>query len=118
MAYMDAIRVHETGGLDVLRLESLPTPEPRPGEARVRVTYSGVNFYDVRQRTGDKPAALPITLGNEGAGVVEALGPDTVVADIAAGTRVGWQMQQGSYATHQIVRADSLVPLPDAIDDQ
>ena len=115
---MEAIRVHETGGLEVLQLETLPTPEPGPGEALVRVAYSGVNFYDVRQRSGDQPAALPITLGNEGAGVVEALGPDTVVSGVEPGTRVGWQMQQGSYATHQIVRADSLVPLPDAIEDQ
>jgi NADPH2:quinone reductase len=115
---MEAIRVHENGGPEVLRHETLPTPEPAAGEARVRVTFSGVNFYDIRQRTGDKPATLPITLGNEGAGVVESLGPDTAVDGVAVGTRVAWQMQQGSYATHQIVSADSLVPLPEAIDDQ
>ena len=85
----------------------------------MRVAFSGVNFYDVRQRSGDKPATLPITLGNEGAGVVESLGPDTAVDGVAPGyTRVAWQMQQGSYATHQIVSVDSLVPVPDAIDDR
>jgi NADPH:quinone reductase len=100
-----------------LRLETLPTPAPDPGQALVRVTYSGVNFFDVRQRSGDKPGPLPITLGNEGAGVVEALGPDTVVTGIAPGTRVAWQMQQGSYASHAIVPAEKLVSLPDAIED-
>jgi NADPH:quinone reductase len=115
---MEAVRVHEHGGTEVLRLETLPTPEPGAGEALVRVTFSGVNFYDVRQRTGDKPATLPLTLGNEGAGVVESLGPDTEIDAVVAGARVAWQMQQGSYATHQIVRADSLVPVPDAIEDQ
>jgi NADPH:quinone reductase len=114
---VEAIRVHQVGGPEVLQLETLPTPEPGPGKALVAVSTSGVNFYDVRQRNGDKPAALPITLGNEGAGTVAALGPDTDVDGIAVGTRVAWQMQQGSYATHAIVPAEALVPLPDAIDD-
>src|SRR5438477_9264798 len=114
---MEAIRVYEVGGPEAMRLESLPTPAPGPDEALVAVSTSGVNFYDVRQRNGDKPCALPITLGNEGAGRVLALGPSTEVAGIRVGTRVAWQMQQGSYATHAIVPADALVPLPDAIDD-
>jgi NADPH2:quinone reductase len=112
-----AIRVHEHGGPEVLRLETLPTPDPGPGEALVSISTSGVNFYDVRQRTGDKPCALPVTLGNEGAGTVAALGPDTDVAEIDVGVRVAWQMQQGTYATHALVPVEALVPLPEAIDD-
>lgn len=115
---MEAIRVHEHGGPEVLQLETLPTPTPGPGQALVQVTASGVNFYDVRQRTGDKPCTLPITLGNEGAGVVEALGPDTAVPGVEPGVRVAWQMQQGSYATHALVPAEALVPLPDVIENQ
>src|SRR3954447_23574361 len=115
---MEAIRVHEVGGPKVMRLDTVPTPAPGPGQALVAVSASGVNFYDVRQRNGDKPAALPLTLGNEGAGTVTALGPGAELTGIEVGTRVAWQMQQGSYATHAIVPADALVPLPDAIDDR
>jgi NADPH2:quinone reductase len=96
----------------------LERPAPGPGEVLVTVTVSGVNFYDVRQRSGDKPCQLPITLGNEGAGVVTELGPDTSVPGISVGQRVAWQMQQGSYATHAIVPVDALVPLPETIDDR
>lgn len=115
---MEAIRVYAVGGPEVMKLESMASPDPGPGQALVAVSTSGVNFYDVRQRNGDKPAALPITLGNEGAGTVAALGPDNDVPGIAVGTRVAWQMVQGSYATHAIVPADALVPLPEAIDDE
>lgn len=111
---MRAIRVNRHGGPEVLRLETLPMPEPGPGEVLVRVDASGVNYFDIRQRTGDYPTALPFTLGNEGAGTVEAVGPDVV--ELRAGQRVAWIMHQGSYATHAIVPAASLVPLPDAID--
>jgi NADPH:quinone reductase len=111
---MQAIRVHEHGGPEVLRLETLPDPRPAPGEAVVRLETSGVNFFDIRQRTGDYKVKLPITLGNEGAGVVEAVGPGT--DGVRVGQRVAWQMQQGSYATQAVVPVDRLVPLPDAVD--
>lgn len=111
---MQAIRVHRHGGPDVLRLETLPTPAPGPGEALIRLEFSGVNYFDIRQRTGDYKSELPITLGNEGAGVVEMLGPD---ADgLTVGQRVAWQMHQGSYATHAVVPVEGLVPLPETID--
>jgi NADPH:quinone reductase len=115
---VEAIRVHQHGGPEVMQLETLPTPLPGPGQALVTLTTSGVNYFDLRQRSGDKQCALPITLGNEGAGVVTALGPDTAVPGVDVGTRVAWQMQQGTYATHAVVPADALVPLPDAIDDR
>src|SRR5688572_3728867 len=114
VAALHAIRIHEHGGPEVLRLEELGPLEPGRGDALVRVEHSGVNYFDIRQRTGDAKVTLPITLGNEGAGVVEALGPDA--GFVRVGTRVAWQMQQGSYATHAVVPADRLVPLPDRIE--
>lgn len=110
---MKAIRIHQQGGTEVMVLEELPTPTPAAGEALVRLDASGVNFLDIRQRNGDFKIQPPITLGNEGAGVVESVGPDP--ADITVGQRVGWQMQLGSYATHAVVPVDALVPLPDTI---
>ena len=113
---MRAIRVHQHGGPEVLTLEELRDPEPGPGQAVIRLDASGVNFFDIRQRTGDYKVALPITLGNEGAGVVTAVGPG---ADgIAVGQRVGWQMVQGSYAEQAVVPVDQLVVLPDGISTQ
>jgi len=111
---MRAVVVHEQGGPEVMRFEERDTPEPKPGEARVRLEASGVNYFDIRQRSGDFKVALPIILGTEGAGVVEAVGPSTDA--VRVGERVGWIMQQGSYATHAIVPADRLVPLPGSAD--
>lgn len=84
---MLAVRVRETGGPDVMRLEELETPDPGSGEARVRLEASGVNFLDIRQRTGDFKSVLPITLGNEGAGVVEAMGDG---AQARSRSALGW----------------------------
>jgi len=112
---MRAVVVHEQGGPEVMKFEERGTPEPKQGEARVRLEASGVNYFDIRQRSGDfKVTALPIILGTEGAGVVEAVGPNTDV--VRPGQRVGWIMQQGSYATHAIVPADRLIPLPQSAD--
>jgi NADPH:quinone reductase len=111
---MQAVTVHEHGGPEVLRVEERDVPQPGAGQALVRLEASGVNYFDIRQRTGDFKVTLPIVLGNEGAGVVEAVGPG--VKDVRAGDRVGWQMYQGSYATHAVVPADRLVPLPKGVD--
>jgi NADPH:quinone reductase len=111
---MRAIRIHEEGGPEVLRVEDLPLPEPGPRQVRVRIEAAGVNFIDVYQRTGAYPGKLPRPLGLEGAGVVEALGPD--VAGVAVGDRVAWTGVPGSYATHNLVPVDKLVPLPAGVD--
>ncbi len=107
---MQAVRFDEPGGPEKLRLEELPTPLPGPGQALVRVEAAGVNFIDIYQRMGLYKLNLPATLGQEGAGAVEAVGPD--VTTVAAGDRVAWAMVPGSYATHALIPADRLVPLP------
>jgi NADPH2:quinone reductase len=97
-----------------MRLEELPTPTPGQGQVLVRLEAVGVNFIDVYQRTGLYKGALPFTLGLEGAGMVEAVGPGTT--GVRAGQRVAWTGIPGSYATHALVPADRLVELPEGLD--
>jgi NADPH2:quinone reductase len=114
---MRAIRVHETGGPEVLSYEDdAPAPEPKEGEALVRVAAAGVNFIDVYQREGRYPVPTPFVPGNEGAGVVEAVGPG--VADLAAGDRVAWASHLGSYAELAAIPAWKLVPIPEGLDER
>ncbi len=110
---MKAIRVHRAGGPEVLALEELPTPRPGAREALVRVEAAGVNFMDVYTRTGAYGGELPVTLGSEGAGVVEAVGDG--VSDPRVGQRVAWATVPGSYATHLLAPADKLVGVPDDV---
>lgn len=109
---MRAMRVHETGGPEVLTLEDLPSPEPGPGQAVVRLDAIGVNFIDVNHRSGAYEMPLPFTPGVEGAGVVTAAAPD---AGVAAGDRVGFARVIGAYAEEVAVPGDRLVPLPDGV---
>ena len=110
---MRAIRVRSPGGPEVLVPERVPIPEPGPGQARVRVAYSGVNFIDVYHRTGLYPMPLPFTPGSEAAGVVDAVGDG--VSEVRVGDRVAYAMQLGSYAEHAVVDAWTLVPVPDGV---
>ena len=112
-----AIRIHENGGTDVLRWEAVDVPDPGPGEAVIRQTASGLNFIDVYFRTGLYPApSFPLTIGNEGVGVVEAVGDG--VTEAAAGDRVTYCMSLGSYAQRRIIAARFLVKIPDGISDE
>ncbi len=111
---MRAIRVHEFGGPEAMRLDELPAPKPGEGQALVRIEAAGVNFIDVYQRTGLYKNALPYSLGLEGAGVVEAVGGG--VTTVHVGDRVAWTGIPGSYATHNVVPADKLVALPAGVD--
>jgi len=111
---MRAIRVHGFGGPEVLRWEEQATPEPEAGQARVRLEAVGVNYIDTYHRTGLYKNPLPFTLGVEGAGIVEAIGPG--VSEVRVGDRVAYQGVQGSYATHSLVPAARLVPLPAGLD--
>lgn len=110
---MQAVRIHEYGGPENMRLDEVPTPEPGPGQARVRTEACGVNFIDIYQRSGMYKVPLPFSMGLEGAGAVEAVGPDVTLVKV--GDRVAWQGNPGSYATHTLVPADKLVPLPDGV---
>jgi NADPH2:quinone reductase len=107
---MKAIRIASYGGPEVMAVEDIPVPEPGPGQALVQVAAAGVNFIDIYDRTGSYPGELPMTLGREGAGVVEAVGPD--VTEVSAGDRVAWTMLRGSYAEYCLLPADRLVPVP------
>jgi NADPH2:quinone reductase len=111
---MRAIRVHDYGGPEVLRLEDLPVPEPGAGEARVKIAAVGVNFIDIYHRSGQYKGVLPMTPGMEAAGIVDAVGPD--VSDVQVGDRVVYAMRQGAYAEYAIVPATMLAPVPKSID--
>jgi NADPH2:quinone reductase len=110
---MRCIQINEPGGPEQMVLADVPTPEPGPGQALVRLAASGVNFLDVYYRTGLYKTSLPLTLGNEGAGTVEAVGGG--VGEVAPGDRVAFAMVLGSYAEHALVPAARLVKLPDGI---
>jgi NADPH:quinone reductase len=110
-----AIRVHEHGGPEKLVWEEIPRPEPKPGEALVRQEAVGLNYIDVYFRTGlYKAPSMPVTIGMEGAGVVEAVGQG--VADVKPGDRVAYAGALGAYAEARSVPADKLVKIPDGVD--
>lgn len=125
---MKAIQIAQNGGPETLQLVDLPIPQPKPNEAVVKLAASGVNFIDIYQREGRYKVPLPFVLGQEGAGVVTAVGSD--VKSIKAGDRVAyvysplhaWGVTStealGSYAEYAAVPADRLVPIPSGISEQ
>ncbi|WP_422383313.1 quinone oxidoreductase family protein [Roseibium album] len=115
---VQAIRVHETGGPDVMRWEQVDVGEPGPGEVRILHTAIGLNFIDTYFRSGlyPSPAGLPFSPGNEGAGIVQSVGDG--VAHLNPGDRVAYAGPLGAYAQERIVPADNLVVIPDGIDDK
>ena len=109
-----AIRIHATGGPEQLRWEEVPLPEPGPGEIRVRHEAVGLNYIDVYFRTGlYKLPHLPAVIGQEAAGVVEAVGEG--VTRVAVGDRITYAGSLGAYATHRVIHADRVIKLPDSI---
>ncbi|MDC7685007.1 quinone oxidoreductase [Asticcacaulis sp. BYS171W] len=110
-----AIRAHRHGGPEVLTWETVEVGAPGPGEVRLRHTAIGVNFIDTYFRSGLYKTDLPFTPGNEGAGVIEAIGDG--VTDLKPGDRVVYVGSPGSYAEARIMPADKLVPIPDGISD-
>lgn len=110
---MRAIRVHEYGSPEVMRLEEIDLPEPGPGEVRVMLETAGVNFVDTYQRSGQYNMSLPYTPGSEGGGVVDTLGPE--VEGLAPGDPVAYAMQLGAYADYAVVPAWKLVPVPPGV---
>jgi NADPH2:quinone reductase len=111
---MKAVRVEQFGGLEVLRVQDVPMPEAQPGEARVKVEAIGVNFLDIYQRSGRYQGSLPFTLGQEAAGVVDAVGP--YVTEVKPGDRVAYASVQGSYAEFAIAPAWRLIQIPASVD--
>ena len=111
---MKAIQVKVTGGPEQMQVVDIPKPQPGPKEALVKVAASGVNFIDVYFRIGLYKADLPFTLGNEAAGVVEAVGAE--VTEVRPGDRVAYAMARGSYAEYAVVPAWQLVKVPDHMD--
>ena len=120
---MQAIRIHAYGGPEVMQLEAIPMPVPQTGQTLIRVHAASVNFLDVQKRRGElvgqafyqragtgKPD-LPTTLGSQGVGVVEAIGPE--VSNVAVGDRVSFVGE--SYASHAVVPAVRLIRIPEGI---
>ena len=110
-----AVRFHTSGGPEVLQLDDIQVGDPGQGQVRIRHTAMGVNFVDTYQRSGLYPMQLPAVAGNEGAGVVEALGAG--VSDLKVGDRVCYTGLQGSYCEERLVPADRMVKLPEGISD-
>jgi len=108
-----AIRVHETGGPEVLKWEEVEVGAPGPGQVRLRQQAAGLNFIDIYHRTGLYPQPLPFIPGVEGAGVVESVGPG--VTAVKPGDRVAYAGPVGGYAEERLIDAGRLVTLPDGV---
>jgi NADPH:quinone reductase len=120
---MQAIRIHAYGGPEVMQLEAIPMPVPQTGQTLIRIHAASVNFLDVQkrrgelvgqafyQRAGTSKPDLPTTLGSQGVGVVEAIGPQ--VSNVAVGDRVSFVGE--SYASHAAVPAVRLIRIPEGI---
>ena len=113
---MKAIQVKQVGGPEAMELVDLPVPQPKSNEAVVKLTASGVNFIDVYFREGRYKAALPLIPGQEGAGVVTAVGVEA--KSVKVGDRVAWAGLLGSYAEYASLPAERLVPIPPGVSDQ
>jgi NADPH2:quinone reductase len=111
---MKAILVSQPGGPESMQLSDVPVPKPGPKQALVRLAASGINFIDVYFRTGLYQADLPLTLGNEGAGTVEAIGEE--VTEVSPGDRVAFAMVRGTYAEYVLAPAAMLVRIPAHVD--
>jgi NADPH:quinone reductase len=112
---MKAIQVRKTGGPEALELVDLPVPRPKSNEAVVKITAAGLNAMDVSLREGQFIAPLPFVAGQEGAGVVSAVGADVKTAK--PGGRVAWSGVLGSYAEYVAAPAEALVPIPSGVSD-
>ena len=110
---MKAVRVHTPGGPDVLKYEDVPEPQPKAGEAIVRIDAAGLNYVDVYYRSGLYKAELPMTLGLEAGGTVTAVGPN--VTEVKVGDKVAYTGVAGAYAQFAAVPAQRLVVLPASV---
>lgn len=113
---MKAIRVQHTGGPEVMEVAEIPVPQPKATEALVKVAVAGVNSIDGQFRDGRLRTPLPFIPGQEGAGVVTAVGPQAKIVKV--GDRVAWSGMLGSYAEYVSVPEEHLVPVPKTITDE
>ncbi|MYD64018.1 MAG: quinone oxidoreductase [Gemmatimonadetes bacterium] len=107
---MKAIRISQYGGAEVLSFEDIDVADPGEGQVRITIEAAGVNFIDTYHRTGLYPLNLPLTLGLEGAGIVQAVGAG--VSDLTEGDRVAWKSVEGSYAEQVVAAAAEVVKIP------
>ncbi|PYO26036.1 MAG: NADPH:quinone reductase [Candidatus Rokuibacteriota bacterium] len=110
---MKAIRIHAPGGPEVMKLEDVPEPQPKAGEAIVKIDAAGLNFIDVYQRSGLYKLDMPLTLGLEAGGTVTAVGPG--VTEVKVGDKVAYTGVPGAYAQYAAVPAARLVVLPQGV---
>jgi NADPH2:quinone reductase len=113
---MKAIRVHNPGGLEAMRLEEIPVPVPGEGQVLVKIEAVGVNFIDIYKRSGIYALPTPFTVGEEAAGVVEAVGPG--VGGVKPGDRVAYANVMWAYAEYAVVPAEKLVRVPEGLDSR
>ena len=113
-----AIRIHQHGGPEAMRLEDVPVGKPGPGEALIKHTAIGLNFLDTYYRSGLYPApnGLPLIPGGEGAGVVLDVGEG--VTDVKEGDRVAYTFPTGAYCEQRVLKADRLVKIPEGVSDE
>jgi NADPH2:quinone reductase len=111
-----AIRIHQTGGPEVLTWETVALGEPGPGQIVMTQTAVGINYIDIYVRTGLYPSELPVVAGMEAAGVVTQIGAG--VSNLSVGDRVAYPMAMGAYAEARIIDAAKVVKIPDSISDQ
>ena len=110
---MKAIRIHAAGGPEAMRLDDVPQPTPKAGEAIVKVDAAGLNYIDVYFRSGMYKAEYPLTLGMEAAGSVTAVGPN--VSEVKVGDKVAYTGVAGAYAEQAVVPSSKLVVLPSGV---
>src|SRR2546423_4105275 len=113
---MKAVRIHTAGGPDAMKYEDAPQPEPKAGEAVVKVDAAGLNYIDVYFRSGQYKTNLPLTLGMEAGGTVAAVGPN--VTEVKIGDKVAYTGVPGAYAEYAAVPAARLVQLPAGLTTQ
>jgi NADPH2:quinone reductase len=112
---MRAIQISETGGSEVLAFRELPNPTPGAGQALIQIDAIGVNFIDVYQREGRYAVPLPFIPGQEAAGTVIALGPETESSPVKVGDRVAWCHVMGTYAEYAAAPLSKLIVVPENI---
>lgn len=113
---MKKIVVHEYGEPDVMKLEEAPMPEPGPGQLRIKIEAIGLNYIDTYKRSGAYKGVLPMTPGEEAAGVIDAVGEG--VTEFKVGQRAAYSFVQGAYAQYSVIPAEKALLVPDNLDTQ